>query len=56
MGQDYYELLGISKNASSDEIKKQYKKMAMKYHPARNKENKEEAASKFHEISYARNH
>ena len=55
MGQDYYELLGVSKNASSDEIKKQYKKMAMKYHPDRNKENKEEAAAKFQEISNAYN-
>ena len=55
MGQDYYELLGVSKNASSDEIKKQYKKMAMKYHPDRCKENKEEAAAKFKEISNAYN-
>ena len=55
MGQDYYELLGVSKNASPDEIKKQYKKMAMKYHPDRNKENKEAAASKFQEISNAYN-
>ena len=55
MGQDYYELLGVSKNANSDEIKKQYKKMAMKYHPDRNKENKEEAAKKFQEISNAYN-
>ena len=55
MGQDYYELLGVSKNADSDEIKKQYKKMAMKYHPDRNKENKEAAAKKFQEISNAYN-
>lgn len=55
MGQDYYELLGVSKNANSDEIKKQYKKMAMKYHPDRNKENKEQAAAKFQEISNAYN-
>lgn len=55
MGQDYYELLGVSKNANSDEIKKQYKKMAMKYHPDRNKENKEAAAAKFQEISNAYN-
>ena len=55
MGQNYYDLLGVSKNASSDEIKKQYKKMAMKYHPDRNKENKEEAEKKFKEISNAYN-
>ena len=55
MGQNYYDLLGVSKNASTDEIKKQYKKMAMKYHPDRNKENKEEAEKKFKEISNAYN-
>ena len=55
MGQDYYELLGVSKNANSDEIKKQYRKMAMKYHPDRNKNNKEEAEKKFKDISNAYN-
>ena len=55
MGQDYYELLGVSKNADSNEIKKQYKKMAMKYHPDRNKNNKEEAEKKFKDISNAYN-
>ena len=55
MGQDYYDLLGVDKNASPDQIKKQYKKMAMKYHPDRNKENKEEASTKFKEISNAYN-
>ena len=55
MGQDYYELLGVDKNAGPDQIKKQYKKMAMKYHPDRNKENKEEASTKFKEISNAYN-
>ena len=55
MGQDYYDLLGVSKNADANEIKKKYKKMAMKYHPDRNKDNKEEAEKKFKDISNAYN-
>lgn len=51
----YYDLLGVNKNSSDDEIKKQYRKLAMKYHPDRNKNNKEEAESKFKEISNAYN-
>ena len=49
---DYYEVLGISKGASEDEIKKAYKKMARKYHPDLNPDNKE-AEEKFKEIGRA---
>ncbi len=50
---DYYEVLGVSKNATKDEIKRAYRKLAKKYHPDLNKDNKEEAAEKFKEISEA---
>ncbi|MDD7303445.1 MAG: molecular chaperone DnaJ [Bacteroidaceae bacterium] len=49
---DYYEVLGVAKNATSDEIKKAYKKMAIKYHPDRNPGNKE-AEEKFKEAAEA---
>ncbi|HXX05325.1 MAG TPA: molecular chaperone DnaJ [Candidatus Bathyarchaeia archaeon] len=48
---DYYEVLGIQKNASQDEIKSQYRKLALKFHPDRNKS--PDAAEHFKEISEA---
>ena len=45
---DYYEVLGVSKTATQDELKKAYRKLARKYHPDLNKDN-EEAAEKFKE-------
>ena len=50
---DYYEVLGISKNATQDEIKKAYRKLAKKYHPDANPDNKEEAEAKFKEVNEA---
>lgn len=49
---DYYEVLGIDKNASEDEIKKAYRKLAIKYHPDRNPGSKE-AEEKFKEAAEA---
>lgn len=50
---DYYEILGLSKNASGDEIKKAYRKQALEWHPDRHKDNKEEAERRFKEINEA---
>lgn len=49
---DFYEILGVAKNASEEDIKKAYRKLAMKYHPDRNPDNKE-AEEKFKEVKEA---
>jgi molecular chaperone DnaJ len=49
---DFYEILGVAKGASEEDIKKSYRKLAMKYHPDRNPDNKE-AEEKFKEVKEA---
>lgn len=51
MSKNYYEVLGVSKDADKKKIKKAYRKLALKYHPDRNKD--ADAAEKFREISEA---
>jgi molecular chaperone DnaJ len=50
MARDYYDILGLSKSASDNEIKSSYRKLAMKYHPDRNPGDRK-AEEKFKEIS-----
>ena len=50
---DYYNILGVNKSSNKEEIKTAYKKLALKYHPDKNIDNKEEAENKFKEISEA---
>ena len=52
MSQDLYQTLGVARGASADEIKKAYRKLAMKYHPDQNKDNPD-AEAKFKDINHA---
>ena len=50
---DYYEVLGVNKSATDDELKKAYRKLAKQHHPDANIDNKEAAEAKFKEVSEA---
>lgn len=53
MAEDYYKILGVDKNATLDDIKKAYRKLALKWHPDRNPDNKAHAEEMFKKISEA---
>ncbi|KAF5204797.1 Chaperone protein dnaj [Thalictrum thalictroides] len=53
MGVDYYNILKVNRNATDDDLKKSYRRLAMKWHPDKNPNNKSEAEAKFKQISEA---
>lgn len=53
MGVDYYKILQVDRNAKDDDLKKAYRKLAMKWHPDKNPNSKKEAEAKFKQISEA---
>ncbi|KAG5244318.1 dnaJ subfamily member [Salix suchowensis] len=53
MGVDYYNILKVNRNATDDDLKKAYRRLAMKWHPDKNPTTKKEAEAKFNEISEA---
>ena len=50
---DYYEVLGVQRNASAEDIKRAFRKLALQYHPDKNPNNRAEAETKFKEIAEA---
>lgn len=50
---DYYNILKVNKNATEDDLKKSYRKLAMKWHPDKNPNDKKEAEARFKQISEA---
>lgn len=53
MGRDYYAILGVDRDASQDDIRKAYRKSALRWHPDKNQDKKEEAEAKFKDIAEA---
>src|SRR5262245_63459488 len=53
MKRDYYQVLGVPRTATDEDIKKAYRKLALRYHPDKNPENRHEAEERFKEIGEA---